>query len=170
MIPGIDGFELCERIRGGKSRVPVIFLSAKDTVDDRITGLSKGADDYLVKPFSLQELNLRIEAVLRRTNPPSADKLRFADLELDLRLKSVERAGQRIALNPTAFKILCILMRNAPSLVERRTLEREIWGHTPPNTDSLRTHMHYLRSAVDKPFEKKLIKTRAGYGWYISEQ
>ena len=169
MLPGMDGFTLCHELRSRGNDTPVLFLSARDTVQDRIEGLSKGADDYLVKPFSLAELNLRIQAILKRSQKTAGHVLRVADIEMNLDSYTVKRGGVLIKLNPKAFQILKILMLKSPSVVSREEIENELWGDNRPDSDSLRTHIHSLRVALDLPFEKSMLKTVAGFGWTLRE-
>ena len=149
---------------------PIIFLSAKDTVEDRINGLTVGADDYIVKPFSLSELLLRINAVLRRTNKELSPFLTIGPLQLNAESKQVFRDDKEIRVNPTGFKILQFLMSKSPNIVSREELEREIWGFNRVASDALRAQIHLLRQLVDKPFERELIHTRQGFGWSIKAE
>ena len=169
MLPGMDGISLCRELRARGNETPVLFLSAKDTVADRIEGLSTGADDYLVKPFSLAELELRIGAILRRGKRPASHILQVADIVMNLDELTVMRAGKPIRLNPMMFKILRMLMHKSPSVVTRDEMEHELWGDDRPDSDSLRTHIHNLRAVIDAPFDKSLIKTVPGFGWTLRE-
>ncbi len=169
MLPGMDGFRLCEEIRKRGDETPVLFLSARDTVQDRIEGLSKGGDDYLVKPFSLVELDLRIQAILKRMQKTTAHSLQVADVVMELDSFSVKRGNVPIKLTPKVFKILKVLMLKSPAIVSRQELEEELWGDDIPDSDSLRTHIHALRTVLDTPFDKPLLKTIAGYGWALRE-
>ncbi|MDR2240320.1 MAG: response regulator transcription factor [Zoogloeaceae bacterium] len=168
MLPGMDGFQVCRGLRDGGNPTPVIMLTARDTLDDRVQGLRTGADDYLVKPFALAELEARIEAVLRRTLG-ARRRLQVADLTLDLDTWRVTRGGQTIRLNPACLKLLETLMRKSPAVVRRETLETLLWGDNPPASDSLRSHMHLLRQAVDKPFPRPLLHTLHGIGYRLGE-
>ena len=167
MLPGLDGVSVCQQLRKRMDTTPVIFLSAKDTVQDRINGLAVGADDYIVKPFSLSELLLRINAVLRRTNKGSSQVLSIGPLKLNADTKQVFREGKEIRLNPTGFKILQFLMSRSPNVVSREELEKEIWGFNRVASDALRAQIHLLRQQIDKPFKTQLIHTRQGFGWSI---
>lgn len=169
MLPGMDGISLCRELRARGNETSVLFLSAKDTVADRIEGLSTGADDYLVKPFSLAELELRIGAILRRGKRPASHILQVADIVMNLDELTVMRAGKPIRLNPMMFKILRMLMHKSPSVVTRDEMEHELWGDDRPDSDSLRTHIHNLRAVIDAPFDKSLIKTVPGFGWTLRE-
>lgn len=168
MLPGLSGIELCRKIKQKGLSLPVLMLSAKAMAEDRIEGLESGADDYLTKPFYLKELQLRIEAILRRSKGEDKILLRVADLEMDINHMLVTREGKPIRLTPTSFKMLRLLMQNSPGIVTREMIEQEVWDGNPPDSDSLRTHLHSLRNAIDKPFNKQLIKTVVGFGWCIS--
>lgn len=165
-LPGIDGLTVCRRLRADNETVPLLMLSARQAIDDRVAGLEVGADDYLVKPFSLKELNARVEALLRRTRALRT-KLRVEDLELDLTQHTAVRAGVPLKLTPMAERILVELMRASPAVVERGHLEQRVWGGAVPNSDSLRANLYLLRQIVDKPFDHPLIHTHAGRGWSI---
>ena len=169
MLPGMDGFRLCEELRKRGDDTPVLFLSARDTVQDRIGGLSRGADDYLVKTFSLVELDLRIQAILKRTRKSTVHSIQVADVVMDLDTCTVSRSGIPIKLGPKAFQILKVLMLRSPAVVSRNEIQAEIWGGDPPDSDSLRTHIHALRTVLDIPFDRPLIKTVAGFGWALRQ-
>ncbi|MBK8103923.1 MAG: response regulator transcription factor [Cellvibrionales bacterium] len=169
MMPGIDGFTLCQRLREARNNLPVIMLTARDTLDDRLQGFSSGADDYLVKPFELSELVARIEAVLRRTHGASR-LLAVADLTYDLDSLEVKRENKTIKLNPISLKLLEILMQRSPSVVRREQLEEAVWGDNCPDSDSLRSHIHQLRQLIDKPFETHLLHTVHGIGFRLALQ
>lgn len=167
MLPGMDGFALCQHLREARNNLPVIMLTARDTIDDRLQGFASGADDYLVKPFELSELAARIEAVLRRTIG-SSRLLKVADLQLDLDSLEVSRAGKAIKLNPIGLKLLETLMQRSPSVVRREQLEEAIWGDDCPDSDSLRSHIHQLRQQIDKPFDVQLLQTVHGIGFRLA--
>ncbi|HNI36923.1 MAG TPA: response regulator transcription factor [Pseudomonadales bacterium] len=169
MMPGIDGFTLCQRLREARNNLPVIMLTARDTLTDRLEGFSSGADDYLVKPFELSELVARIEAVLRRTRGASR-LLTVADLSYDLDSLAVKRADKSIKLNPISLKLLEILMQRSPSVVRREQLEEAVWGDNCPDSDSLRSHIHQLRQLIDKPFDVPLLHTVHGIGFRLALQ
>lgn len=168
-LPGVDGLSICRTLREEGFGVPVLMLSARKTIDDRVAGLENGADDYLAKPFSLRELKARVEALLRRTRSLQTT-LRVGDLELDVAQHRVLRAGKTLKLTPMAERILIELMRASPAVVERRHLEERVWGGAVPNSDSLRVNLYLLRQVVDKPFATPLIHTHAGVGWSISTE
>lgn len=169
MLPGIDGLSLCRSFREQINlQIPIIMLTARDTLDDKILGLDSGADDYLVKPFSVLELTARIKAQLRRHNKQMiSNRLVVEDLVIDTDTLTVKRQQQDITLTPTNFKLLSLLMRSSPSVVRREDIERHIWGERLPDSDTLRSHMYNLRKCVDKPFDKKLIKTHQSSGYQI---
>ncbi|MFC0666864.1 response regulator transcription factor [Azotobacter chroococcum] len=171
MLPGIDGYQVCERLRrGAGSETPIIMLTARDSLDDRLQGLNSGADDYLLKPFALSELVARIEAVLRRTQGSRKRQLQVGDLVYDLDTLGVSRAGKPLRLNPIGYKLLAILMQKSPAVVRREFLENALWGDDLPESDSLRSHIHQLRQALDKPFDKPLLHTIHGVGYRLTEQ
>lgn len=169
VLPGLDGVSFCKRLREEVGKLtPILMLTARDSLEDKITGLEAGADDYVVKPFELRELASRIKALARRTQSASPrQKLRVGDLQFDTATFQVVRAGQLIELPPIPFRILEALMRASPRVLERTELERAVWGDTPPDSDSLRAHIHILRNAIDKPFDKPLLQTLRGIGWQI---
>ena len=170
MLPGIDGFQICRRLReDARLDVPVIMLTARDTLDDRIRGFGTGADDYLVKPFALSELHARIQAVLRRSRGGRSHELRVGDLSFDVETLQVRRAGRTLKPHPFGLKLLEILMRKSPAVVRREELERELWGDDCPDSDSLRSHIHQLRQVVDKPFGSPLLHTVHGIGYRLAE-
>ena len=170
MLPGIDGIAVCRQLRATDSaRVPILMLTAKDLVTDKVAGFESGADDYLVKPFSLAELHVRLKALIRRSQPPESRRLlSVGDLKFDLDTLEAERGGMPIKLNPTTRRILVVLMQNANRVVTRAELEREVWGEQPPEGDFLRAHMHALRAAIDKNFSEKLLHTVHGIGYRIA--
>ena len=170
MLPGIDGFQVCQRLRNeAKCETPIIMLTAKDALEDRLKGLNSGADDYLIKPFSLSELSARIEAILRRSRGNRSDILQVGDLTYDIDKLEVKRAGIALKINPIGLKLLEVLMRKNSSVVRREILEESIWGDDLPNSDSLRTHIHQLRHVIDKSFESPMIHTVHGIGYRLSE-
>ncbi len=167
-LPGIDGIEVCRKLRmEGRKQTPVLMLTARDSLESKLAGFESGADDYLVKPFALQEVEARLQVLARRTKANVSRVLAIADLEYNLDTLEIHRAGQSIQLNPTALKILQALMESSPSVVTRTELETKVWGEELPDSDSLRVHIHGLRAAVDKPFATHLIQTRHGIGYRI---
>lgn len=171
MLPGIDGLELCRRLRGEVGKLtPILMLTARDATEDKIAGLEAGADDYVVKPFVLREVEARLKALARRAQAASPQQtLRVADLVYDTGTYRVSRGDTVVELPPIPLRILEALMRASPRVLSRDELERAIWGDLPPDSDALRAHMHILRSAVDKPFTRPLIRTLRGLGWQIVE-
>ena len=166
MLPRLDGIGVLRGLREhGNRRVPVIMLTARDGLADKLSGFESGADDYLTKPFALPELEVRLKALLARSGDRARRVLAVADLELDLDTLEATRAGQRLQLYPASRKLLEALMRAAPAVVTRERLERVLWGDMPPYNDLLRSHLYELRRAVDAPFERKLIQTVAGTGY-----
>jgi len=170
MLPGMDGHQLCKRLReDGRNEVPILMLTARDALDDRLQGLQAGADDYLIKPFALSELVARIEAILRRTQGSRKRQLQVADLVYDLDTLHVSRAGQPLKLNPLGLKLLAVLMQRSPAVVRREALEEALWGDDCPDSDSLRSHIHQLRQVLDKPFATPLLHTLHGVGYRLAE-
>ena len=168
-LPGIDGLTLCQRLRADAgSEVPILMLTARDTLEDKLAGFDHGADDYLVKPFELAEVAARISALHRRARPGGlAERFSVGDLALNTDTRDVIRAGRTIELKPIPFTILSALIRASPGVVTRAEMEREIWGDDPPDSDALRTHIAALRQVVDKPFEGALIQTVHGVGYRL---
>ena len=169
MLPGMDGLDVCRKLRDEAQKdTPVLMLTARDTVDDKLAGFSSGADDYLVKPFSLRELHARLQALVKRHKSLFNKKvLQVADLELDLGTLEIRRGDIPIALTPIGNKLLELLMRESPRVVKRRQLEQAIWRDEPPDSDALRTHIHSLRMAIDKRFDKPLLQTVRGIGYRL---
>ncbi|MDR2881205.1 MAG: response regulator transcription factor [Azoarcus sp.] len=170
MLPGIDGLELCRRLReDGKNAVPIIMLTARDTLDDRLQGFASGADDYLIKPFALSELNARIEAVLRRSQGTVRRVLHVGDLRYDLDSLEVSRGGRLLKLTPACRRLLEELMLKSPAVVSRERLEEILWRDDPPEGDVLRSHIHQLRQIVDKPFPIQLLHTVPKLGLRLAD-
>lgn len=168
MLPGMDGLEVCRKLRQeARKHTPVLMLTARDALPQKLAGFETGADDYMVKPFALQELEARILVLVRRSKPQQARVLVVADLSYNLDTLVVVRQGKNIQLNPIALKILQCLMEASPSVVTRQELEMRVWGEELPDSDSLRVHIHTLRAAIDKPFERPLIQTRHGIGYRL---
>ena len=169
MLPGMDGLQVCQKIRDdAKSDVPIIMLTARDTLDDKISGLDKGADDYLIKPFAIQELEARLRSLIRRNSGEiNKEMITVGELSIDTATLKVMRADKELAITPIGLKILSVLMRASPAVVSRRELERQVWGDILPDSDTLRSHLYNLRKIVDKPFEKKILLTVQGNGFKI---
>lgn len=168
MLPGMDGMTVCQKLRqeAGKS-VPILMLTARDTLPDKLAGFEVGADDYLVKPFALPELLARLQAITRRHTAAEQQVLRFLGVELDLGTCIAKRAGQVLSLNPACLKLLEKLLRAAPQVVRKRDLEKLLWQHEPPDSDALRTHLYTLRRHLDKPFDQPLLQTVHGIGYRL---
>jgi len=171
MLPKIDGLTLIEEIRSRGINMPVLILSAKRTVDDRVKGLQTGGDDYLTKPFSFSELLARVQALLRRSNGVSrATKLEVADLVLHFHSRKVERKGRKIELQPLEFSLLEYLMRNAGQVVSKTMIMEHVWDYNfNPQTNVVEARICHLRDKVDKGFDKKLIHTIRGVGYVLKE-
>jgi DNA-binding response OmpR family regulator len=170
ILPGMDGITLCRRLREecGKA-TPVLVLTARDSLEDKITGLEAGADDYLVKPFALREVAARVQALARRSQAAApTPRLTVADLEFDTATYRIHRGGVAIELPPIPLRLLEALMRASPRVLSREELERAAWGDAPPDSDALRAHLHILRTAVDKPFDRPLLRTLRGIGWQVA--
>ena len=167
MLPRMEGNEVLRRLREGTAAsVPVIMLTARDELPDKIAGFRAGADDYLTKPFALPELEVRLEALLARASGRQRSKvLEVEDLRLDLTTLEASRGGQPLHLYPACRKLLEVLMQASPAAVTRERLEQAVWGEDPPDGDMLRSHVYELRRSVDGPFPVKLVHTlpRVGY-------
>ncbi|EPR36321.1 two component transcriptional regulator, winged helix family [Desulfovibrio sp. X2] len=172
MLPGRDGFEILETLRRRGLNTPVIILTARDGVEDRVRGLDSGADDYLVKPFAIAELSARIRALLRRGRPEDVLRLKVADLEMDLVSRSVARGGKPIALTAREFELLEYLMRHAGRTVPRTLLASEVWKVTrraTPLDNVIDVHIARLRKKVDHGRRQKLIHTVRGVGFILRD-
>ncbi|MBL0392911.1 response regulator transcription factor [Ramlibacter monticola] len=169
MLPGMDGLQVCQELRTSlRLRTPLLMLTARDTIPDKVAGFEAGADDYLVKPFSLVELDVRLKALARRGPSLAADAvLRFGELELDPGTHEARRAGQLLRLTPTGYLLLFALLRSAPEVVTREQLEHEVWRDDRPDSDALRTHIHALRQVLDKPFASPMLRTLPGVGFRL---
>ena len=169
MLPGIDGMLLCRKLRKeAGNNTPILMLTARDSLDEKIAGLEAGADDYMVKPGELREVEARIKALSRRNvEMKQKPKLQVGDLSLDKDARSAYRSGVRIELPPIPCRILEVLMERSPQVVTREELGRLIWGDTLPDSDALRAHMHVLRSLIDKPFDKQMLHTIWGFGFQL---
>lgn len=168
-LPKMDGLDLCRALREAQRDTPVLMLTARDTLEDKLTGFARGADDYLVKPFAMKELEARIRALHRRGQMQQGEVLRVADLELDPVNLSVRRAGQALALTRAGFVLLETLLRRAPHLVRHAELAHALWGDSGGDIATLHTHLSVLRSIIDRPFEKKLLHTVHGFGYRVAE-
>jgi len=171
MLPRLDGYELCRKLRNeARCETPLIMVTARDTLDDRLQGFDAGADDYLVKPFALAELAARVKALLHRTRGNSlARTLRVGDLLFDIDTRQLTRAGQSLRLLPAPLKLLRMLMQASPAVVHRTKLEEALWLDSPPDSDSLRTHVHQIRHVIDKPYAVPLLHTVHGIGYQLRD-
>lgn len=169
-LPGMDGLTLCRTLRESAHRdTPVLMLTARDSLDDKLQGFVHGTDDYLVKPFSLKEVGARLGAMIKRYQGRVASMdFRFADVRLDLSTMTVERAGRPVKLPPKCFHLLRILMRTPHRTFSRAELESEIWGEELPDSDTLRTHVYTLRRALCGPGESDIIETLHGVGYRLA--
>lgn len=165
-LPRIDGLTVCERLRADGKDIPVLMLTARDQLADKQAGFAAGTDDYLVKPFALEELVLRLQALSRRRSG-QMQKLQFADLLMDLNSREVSRDSQIIKLSPIGWQLLEVLLRHAPDVVSRQKLQMAVWGDEIPDSNSLKVHMHHLRKAIDGPFDSNLLQTVAGHGFAL---
>ncbi len=169
MLPGIDGLDLIERLRREGDRTPVLILSAKRSVDDKVAGFRTGGDDYLTKPFSFAELLVRVQALIRRSQPQSPSTvLEVGDLRLDYMTREVSRGDTRIELQPREFSLLEYLMRNAGQVVTKTMIMEHVWNyHFDPQTNVVDVLVHRLRNKIDKDFETKLLHTVRGVGYAL---
>ncbi len=173
MLPGRNGLEILATMRARGSKTPVLLLTAKDAVEDRVRGLDAGADDYLVKPFAFPELLARIRALNRRGVPETSPKLRVADLQMDVVARSVRRDGQTLELTAREFELLEYLLRHQGHVVSREMLTREVWkeaGRHTPLDNVIDVHVARLRRKVDDRFEPKLVHTVRGVGFVVRER
>lgn len=169
MLPRMDGMTLCKKLREAHKATPVIMLTARDQLDDKLQGFDAGADDYLVKPFSVKELEARLLALLKRLNNfGQHPQLQTGTLVFDPNTLKVEREGQTLELNPIQRRLLQFLMQRSPKVVRREELEQIVWGDSPPDKDILRTHIYSLRNVVDKPFAEKYLHTVHGVGYRLA--
>lgn len=169
-LPHINGFELCRLIRQESETVPVLMLTALDSLADKSDGFHAGADDYMAKPFEFQELLLRIRALTRRNNPGQKQVLRLADLELNLDTKTVTRAGQRIDLTTREYSLMEYLMLNKGKIISRVDISERVWNlNFDSNTNVIDVYISYLRKKIDKDFSPKLLHTIVGMGYVLRE-
>ena len=170
MLPGIQGFQILERLRQSKKDVPVIVLTAKGDVEERVKGLNLGADDYMVKPFNFSELIARLRAVLRRHKGSSSSSIEIADLKIDMNSNTVYRGGKEIKLTAKEYKILEYLALNRGKVISRTELLEHIYDiNSDPDSNVIDVYINYLRKKLDKGFEKKLIHTVRGAGYILKE-
>ena len=170
MLPYVDGLEMARLLREERRGAMILMLTAKDSLADKIEGLKGGADDYLTKPFAIQELEARLRALIRRERRQvGSEVLKVADLVLDPASMRATRGGTELQLSPIGMKLLTILMRESPRVVNRQEIEREIWGNGLPDSDTLRSHLYNLRKIIDKPFDKPLLHTVQSAGYRIAD-
>ena len=169
-LPRMSGIDLCHRLRElGLTTVPIVMLTARGDLDDKVTAFGVGADDYIVKPYALEELESRIHALIRRSyGVDCASVLRVGELTFNTATHQVSRQQTKLAVSATARKILEILMRNSKRVVPKQEIEQTVWGDNPPQSDSLKIHIYALREAIDKPFNSSMIKTIRGVGYRIT--
>ncbi|HDZ16191.1 MAG TPA: response regulator transcription factor [Methylophaga aminisulfidivorans] len=168
-LPRMDGLTVCETLRQQGNDIPILMLTARDQLSDKIAGFNAGSDDYLVKPFELDELIVRVQALARRRSG-QVKRLQCGDLVMNLDAKSVSRSDQPIKLSPISWRLLEVLMRAQPQVVSKQALEAAVWGDTPPDSDSLKVHLFHLRKAIDAPFDTPLIHTISGHGFVIKHE
>lgn len=171
MLPRLDGLSVIRRLREARSRTPVIILSAKGSVDDRVQGLQSGSDDYLTKPFAIAELVARVQALIRRSSGiADPTGIQVADLQIDLLSREVRRGGARVDLQPKEYALLEYLMRNAGRVVTKTMIIEHVWDYNfDPGTNVVEARVCRLRDKVDKPFDRKLIQTIRGAGYVLKE-
>jgi DNA-binding response OmpR family regulator len=166
-LPGMDGLEVCRKLRREvRKAYPVLMLTAHGTLEDKLAGLNAGADDYMVKPFEIRELDARLYALIRRDrHQVSNEKMTVGNMTYDPETLRVNRGGMELPLTPIGIKLLAILMRESPRVVSRQDIEREIWGDALPDSDTLRSHIHNLRKVMDRPFHWPLLHTMPSAGY-----
>lgn len=171
MLPGIDGNQICQSLREhSRSDVAIVMLSARDELDDRLTGFKVGADDYIVKPFAMSEVLARIHAVVARRQSRNSRVLVVGDLRFDLDTLEVTRGDSVLKLKPTSRKLLELLMQKSPGVVKRTELEARIWGREAAQRENLRSNIHILRGVIDKGFDSPLLHTVHGLGYQLCKK
>ena len=171
MLPGRDGWSVLQELRSSGNALPVLFLTARDSVSDRVRGLELGADDYLVKPFAFSELLARIRTVLRRGSSRQPDRLCVGDLELEVVRRKVLRADQKLELSPKEFGLLSLLMRRTGEVLSRTLIAEQVWDmNFDSDTNVVDVHIRRLRAKVDDPFDRKLIHTVRGVGYVLEDR
>jgi DNA-binding response OmpR family regulator len=171
MLPSMDGLTMCRCLREAGKHTPILMLTARDSLEDKIAGLEAGADDYVVKPFSMREVEARLLALVRRSKLREGNQLlQVGDLSFNTDTLKIQRGQRAVVLPPIALKLLELLMRQSPRVLSREEVERAIWGDAPPDSDALRAHMHILRHAIDAKNDKPLLKTLRGIGYQISNE
>ncbi|MEW6992523.1 response regulator transcription factor [Colwelliaceae bacterium 6441] len=168
MLPDIDGIQVCEKIKQScDTAVPILMLTARDSIEHKVEGFGVGADDYLTKPYVLEEVYLRCIALTRRHRLHQSKVMEVGELKINVSTKEVERQDQVINLSSKDFQILSLLAEAYPNAVSKRHIQEKVWGNDAPETDAVRSHMYTLRSALDKPFESAMIKTVHGIGFRL---
>ncbi|EHT4942197.1 Response regulator MprA [Vibrio vulnificus] len=168
MMPKLDGISTVKKLREDYlCGTPILFLTAKQGLDDKIAAFTAGGDDYLLKPFAMQELSLRLHALANRGPRQDIGVLKFADITLDVKTEQVERQGQQIKLSRIQTRILKLLMKRAPAIVSRAEVIESVWGDEPPGSDALRSHIYGLRTALDKGFSESRLETIHGQGYRL---
>lgn len=174
VLPKMDGIEFCKEIRKIKAHIPIIMLTALGTTDDKVEGFDAGADDYLVKPFEMRELLVRIRALVNRYsngNQASGTFIKYADLEMNLTTKNVTRNNQEIHLTPKEFKLLQYMLKNPERVLSRTEIAEKVWEtHFDTGTNFIDVYINYLRKKIDKNFESKLIHTKSGMGFILKSE
>lgn len=172
-VPGMNGLDVCKHIRKSGLNTPILMLTALGEVDDRVNALESGADDYLVKPFSFDELKARIKALIRRGTyqlQPEGETIVIADLEINTSEMSVKRSGKVIELTPKEYKLLEVLMKSKGKIVNRKAIVEGVWGiNFETGTNAVEVYINFLRNKIDKGHDIKLIHNRSGYGYYVGE-
>ena len=167
MMPRLDGLSTVERLRADGIATPVLFLTARDSLDDKLAGFRAGGDDYLVKPFAMEELEVRLQALALRGPRSDMGALSVGELTLDPASGRATRAGVELKLGKIPFQILTLLVRRAPHLVSRQEVLETVWGDEEPDSDALRSHIYALRNALDKPFPTPMLETLHGQGYRL---
>lgn len=168
-LPGMDGLHVCEQLREQAARhIPVLMLTARETLQDKVKGFQYGADDYLTKPFALEELYCRVLALSRRTQLHTHKTLELGELRIDKQRQQVFRQDQLLTLSTMSYRILMVLIDQHPQVVTRSVLCQKLWGDNPTESDSLRSHIYQLRQQLDKPFRNTLLKTVHGVGFHLA--
>lgn len=171
MLPQRDGWSVAQGLRSAGKQTPILFLTARDSVQDRVKGLELGADDYLLKPFAFSELLARVRSILRRGPSRESDELSIGDLMIDFRKHKAHRAGKRLDLTPKEFALLSLLARHASEVLSRTLIAEQVWDmNFDSETNVVDVHVRRLRSKVDDPYEKKLIHTVRGVGYVLEER
>lgn len=168
MLPRLDGISVCAQLRQQGVDTPILMLTARDTLDDKVDGFRAGTDDYLVKPFAMAELSMRIQALAKRRSS-QARVIQIADLHLDLDLAQASRQGQILKLSPSGWVLLKALAQASPKKLSRQQLEHTLWPDEAPDSNALKVHLFHLRKQVDKPFDRPLIHTLANQGFVIKD-